>query len=76
MKGAMDCCSDLGIETDREYGWQEPESLEDLFYRLGEKGVIDSDLVDQMIAMYRIRWMIIQEKLEEGVHQLAHQIVK
>jgi len=50
--------------------------LEDLFYLLQEKGVIDSDLVDRMIAIYRIRWAMIEEKIEQGDFKLVDEILQ
>ena len=75
MKLAQDGCYDLGIDIVREYGWKEPENLENLFYLMQEKAVIDSDLVNQMIAMYRLRRELIEEKIEQGDYKLVHEIL-
>ncbi len=75
-KQAQDKCYDLSMDVVQKYCWQEPESLKDLFYLLQEKGVIDSDLVDQMIAMYRLRWDLIEEKIEQGDYKLVDEIIR
>ena len=76
MKQAQDRCYDLTVEIIRKKGWKKPENLEDLFYLLQEKGVIGSDLVDKMIAIYRIRWALIEEKIEDGDYKLVDEILK
>ena len=63
------------MDVVQKYGWKEPETLEKLFYLLQEKAVIDSDLVDQMIAMYRLRWDLIEEKIEQGDYKLVDEIM-
>jgi len=76
MKKAQEKCYDLGMEIVQQFGWKKPEKLENLFYLLQEKGVIGSDLVDKMIAIYRIRWGLIEDNLEKGDYKLVHEIVK
>jgi len=76
LKQAQDKCYDLGEDIVQKYGWDQPETLEDLFYLLQEKGVIDSDLVDQMIAMYRLRGDLIEDKLEKEDYKLVDEILQ
>ena len=66
LKVAQDKCYDLGMDLVQQFGWKEPDTLEDLFYLLQEQAVIDSDLVDQMIAMYRVRPDLIIHNLEKN----------
>ncbi|MBC8180168.1 DUF86 domain-containing protein [candidate division KSB1 bacterium] len=75
MKQAQEKCYDLGMNIVQQFGWKKPEKLEDLFYLLQEKGVIDSDLVDKMIAIYRIRWGLIEDNLEKDDYKLVHEIL-
>ena len=76
LKVAQNKCYDLGMDIVQQLGWNEPETLEDLFYLLQEKDVIDSDLVDQMIAMYRLRWDLIEDNLEKGDYKLVEEILQ
>lgn len=73
---AKDLCYGLGRDVIQQQGWDEPKTLEDIFYLLQEKGVIDSDLVDQMIAMYRLRNTRVIEKIEENNLNLVDQILR
>jgi len=76
MKQAQDKCYELTVEVIQKNGWKKPEKLEDLFYLLQEKGVIGSDLVDKMIAIYRLRWGLIEDNLEKDDYKLVHEILK
>ena len=76
MKMAQEGCYEIGMDIFRYNKWKQPETLEALFYRLQEKAVIDSDLVDQMIAMYRLRSMTIIEKLDEEDYQKVDAIIR
>jgi len=76
LRKAKDLCYDLGEQVFQNQGWKIPDELEDLFYQLQEKGVIDSDLVDQMIAMYRLRQNLIIEKIEENDLALVDEIIR
>ena len=76
MKQAQDRCYEVTAEIIQKNGWKKPENLEDLFFLLQKKGVIDSDLVDKMIAIYRIRWGLIEEKIEDGDYKLVYEILK
>ena len=58
----------------QQFGWNQAENLEDLFFLLQEKAVIDSDLVDQMIAMYRLRWGLIEDNLEKENYKFVEKI--
>ncbi len=76
LKQAKDLCYDLGRDIIQQQGWGEPKTLEDIFYILQEKGVIDSDLVDQMIAIYRLRELKVIEKIDENDLDLVDQILR
>ena len=76
MKIAQDGCFELGKEIFKHYKWRIRETLEGMLEHLQEKGVIDSDLVDQMIAMYRLRSMNIIEKLDEEDYQKVDSIIR
>ena len=76
LKRAKELCYDMGVELVKQQGWKEPDTLEDLFYLLQEQAVIDSDLVDQMIAMYRLRWGLIEENIEKGDYKLVDEILQ
>ena len=76
LKVAQNKCYDLGMDIVQQLGWNEPETLEDLFYLLQEKDVIDSDLVDQMIAMYRVRPDLIIESFEKNDLALVDEILR
>ncbi len=75
LKVAQNKCYDLGMDIVQQFGWNKPETLEDLFYLLQEKDVIDSDLVDQMIAMYRFRWDLIEDNIEKCDYKLVDEII-
>ena len=62
------------MEIVQQFGCNQTENLEDLFFLLQEKGVIDSDLVDQMIAMYRLRWGLIEDNLEKENYKFVEKI--
>jgi len=64
------------VEVIQKNGWKKTEYPEDLFYLLQEKGVFDSDLVDKMIEIYRIRWGLIEDNLEKGDFKLVNEILK
>ena len=76
MKLAQDGCFDLGQEIFKHFKWRSKDTLEGILEHLQEKGVIDSDLVDQMIAMYRLRSMNIIEKLDEEDYQKVDAIIR
>lgn len=76
LKQAKEQCYDLGMEIVKQQGWKEPDTLEELFYLLQEQAVIDSDLVDQMIAMYRFRGGLIEDNLEKGDYNLVDEIIR
>ncbi|MDW7681992.1 MAG: HepT-like ribonuclease domain-containing protein, partial [bacterium] len=65
-----------GVEFVKQQGWKEPDTLEELFYLLQEQAVIDSDLVDQMIAMYRVRPDLIIHNLEKNDLELVDEILR
>jgi uncharacterized protein YutE (UPF0331/DUF86 family) len=73
---AMDHCADLGEEIVKTESWGKTESLEDIFYILNEKSVIGSDLVNRMIAMYRIRRDRVEDKIEENDLELVDEILR
>ena len=60
----------------QQFGWNQAENLEDLFFLLQEKDVIDSDLINHMIAMYRLRWGLIKDNLEKENYKLVEKILK
>ena len=60
----------------QQYGWNALETLEELLDLLNKHAVIDSDLVDQMIAMYRLRGMSIKEKLDANDFDMVDQIIR
>ena len=76
LQQAKDRCYDLGMALVRQYGWNAPETLEELLDLLNQRAVIDSDLVDQMIAMYRLRGMSIKEKLDANDFDMVDQIIR
>lgn len=76
LQQAKDHCYDLGMAIVRQYGWNAPETLEELLDLLNQHAVIDSDLVDQMIAMYRFRGMSIKDKLEANDLDMVDQIIR
>ena len=49
LQQAKDRCYDLGMALVQQYGWNAPETLEELLDLLNQHAVIDSDLVDQII---------------------------
>lgn len=76
LQRAKDLCYDLGMAIIRQHGWREPASLEELFELLQEQGVIDSDLVDQMLAMYRLRGISIKAKLDANDYDMVDEIIR
>ncbi|HMA83054.1 MAG TPA: DUF86 domain-containing protein [Candidatus Thermoplasmatota archaeon] len=80
LQESIEACLDIANHLISEQGWVRAETYADMFLRLNEHNIIDSELKDSLSDMARFRnllvhrygaiddervWMIIQENLDD-----------